>query len=52
MAGVDRRAGTKGLAESTDSWGDVEESYEYWAKKLKFRLCRERGDVNCVDPEE
>lgn len=52
MAGVDRRAGTKSLSGSTNSWSDVEEAYQYWAKKLKYRLCRERGEMGCIKPEE
>ena len=52
MAGVDRRAGTKSLSGSTNSWSDVEEAYQYWAKKLKYRLCRERGEMGCIEPEE
>ena len=52
MAGVDRRAGTKSLSGATNSWSDVEEAYQYWAKRLKYRLCRERGDMNCMKPEQ
>ena len=52
MAGVDRRAGTKSLSGTTNSWNDVEQAYQYWAKRLQYRLCRERGDMNCIEPEE
>ena len=52
MAGVDRRAGTKSLSGVSNSWSDVEEAYQYWAKKLRYRLCRERGEMGCVEPEE
>lgn len=51
-AAVDRRAGTKSLKGSTHSWNDVEEAYQYWVKKLKYRLCLERGKTSCVEPKE
>ena len=50
-AGVDRRAGTKNLSGMTNSWNDVEESYQYWADKLKWRLCLLRGGSNCKGPK-
>ncbi|UCE64249.1 MAG: DUF3313 domain-containing protein [Nitrospirota bacterium] len=50
---VDRRVGNKNLeAESFDTWGDVNEILEYWAKQARFRLCEARGGSNCVPPEE
>lgn len=52
MAVIDRRGGTKSLSGAFDSWSDVEESYQYWAKKLRYRLCRERGEMGCIEPEE
>ena len=51
-AGVDRRAGTKNPVGSTNEWNDVEEAYQYWADRFRYRLCQERGDKNCVEPEE
>lgn len=49
---VDRRVGGKTLdAESFDSWGDVYQTLEFWAKQARFRLCRERGEAECVPPE-
>jgi len=52
MAVIDRRGGTKSLSSAFDSWSDVEESYQYWAKKLRYRLCRERGEMGCIEPKE
>jgi len=51
-AAVDRRVGGKALrGEVTDSWGDVDEAFAYWARQLRYRLCTERGDADCVPPE-
>ena len=49
---MDRRVGGKKLeAEAFDTWGDVNEILEYWAKLSKFRLCEARAGKNCVQPE-
>jgi len=51
-AAVDRRVGGKTLeAEAFDTWGDVNEILEYWAKQARFRLCEARDGANCVHPE-
>ncbi len=50
---VDKHGGGKGLARATENtWADVEHAYDYWANKLKYRLCQARGGVNCVAPAE
>ncbi len=51
-AGIDRRAGTKDLSGMTNEWNDVERAYQYWADRFRYRLCKERGGSNCVEPEE
>jgi hypothetical protein len=51
-AAVDRRVGGKSLAGSTDSWADVETAFKYWAQRLRYRLCTERGAADCVLPGE
>lgn len=51
-AGVDRRAGTKSVAGATNKWGDVLAAYQYWAEKLRWRLCMSRGETNCPEPKE
>jgi len=43
-AGVDRRAGTKALGDSTfDSWGDVREAFNAWSKQFSKNLAKRRG---------
>lgn len=49
-AAVDRRGGTKSLGGVTDSWNDVEQAFRYWAEKIRWRLCRNRGGADCVAP--
>ena len=42
-AGVDRRAGTKALGDSTfDSWGDVREAFKKWVVQLSKNLAKAR----------
>lgn len=50
-AAVDRRGGTKNLSGLTNSWNDVEESFRYWAEKVRWRACLLRGGENCVEPK-
>jgi hypothetical protein len=50
-AAVDRRGGTKNLSGLTNSWNDVEESFRYWAEKVRWRACLLRGGENCIEPE-
>lgn len=52
LEAVDRRAGTKNLSGVTSEWNDVERAYVFWAEKLRWRLCTQRGEENCVEPEE
>jgi hypothetical protein len=48
---VDRRGGTKSLSGVTNSWNDVEEAYRFWAEKVRYRLCQNRGGQKCVEPK-
>lgn len=48
---VDRRAGGKTLEGSLNSWDDVEQSFKFWAERLGYRICQERGSKYCVAPE-
>ncbi|MGI9510940.1 MAG: DUF3313 domain-containing protein [Geminicoccaceae bacterium] len=50
-AAADRRVGGKSIGGAVDSWDDVQESFEYWAEQLRYRLCTDRGASNCVPPE-
>ena len=50
--GVDKRGGGKGLARAVEgTWADIDHAYDYWAQKLKWRLCQMRGGSNCVEPK-
>lgn len=49
-AAVDRRGGAKSLSGVTSEWNDVEESFEYWASMLRYRLCLWRGQRSCAEP--
>ncbi|MGH7180385.1 MAG: DUF3313 domain-containing protein, partial [Nitrospiraceae bacterium] len=51
VAAVDRRGGTKSIGGSWSSWNDVEESYRFWAEKMRYRACQFRGGMNCVEPK-
>jgi hypothetical protein len=52
-AAVDRRAGGKRLRGSLDTWNDVQEAFDYWAKRLRARLWDLRGDeVRRVRPAD
>ncbi len=50
-AAVDRRGGAKSLSGSTAKWSDVEDSFQYWASTLRYRLCQWRGERSCVKPK-
>ena len=52
IAAIDRRAGTKSISGSTNEWGDIEDAYQYWADKVRWRLCQLRKGSNCVEPKE
>ena len=49
-AAADRRVGGKSIGGAVDSWDDVQESFQYWAQQLRYRLCIDRGASNCVRP--
>jgi G:T-mismatch repair DNA endonuclease (very short patch repair protein) len=50
FAAIDRRVGGKEIDGMTDSWDDVKKAFTFWAEKLAFRLCKERGSNLCVNP--
>ncbi len=52
FAAIDRRVGGKEIDGMTDSWDDVKKAFTFWAEKLAFRLCKERGGPVCVNPGE
>ncbi len=52
-AAVDRRVGAKRLDQaSLKSWGDIEQIIKFWVEKFSYRLCKGRGEKNCVLPQE
>ncbi|NKB80541.1 MAG: DUF3313 family protein [Nitrospirales bacterium] len=52
LAAVDRRAGSKSIGGSLNTWNDVEETYQHWAYQTRYRLCKLRGESNCIKPED
>jgi Protein of unknown function (DUF3313). len=52
-ASADRRVGKRHLdSHSFDSWDDVHKALTFWTEQIRFRLCQERGALNCVPPKE
>lgn len=51
-AGIDRRMGGKKLGKGTGFWRDAENIFDYWAAKIRWRLCHQRKGKNCQAPEE
>ena len=49
-AAMDKRVGGKTI-KNFDSWSDVKAAIDHWAKLIVFRLCRLRGDPDCILPE-
>jgi hypothetical protein len=49
-AAVDRRVGGKDPGGMFDSWHNADAAMKYWAKRVRFVLCTERGRANCVKP--
>ena len=49
-AAVDRH-GEATLLGLTFEWSDVEESFQFWATTLRYRLCQWRGEHTCTKPE-
>ena len=51
-ASADRRVGKRHLdSGSFDSWDDVHKTLAFWAEKVRFRLCKERGEPSCIPPK-
>lgn len=50
-AGIDRRAGSKKLRKGFGYWADVENIMDYWAAKIRWRLCTQRKGTDCQLPE-
>jgi hypothetical protein len=51
-ATADRRVGTKRLDfDSFNSWDDAHKTLEYWAEKVRYRLCQQREITQCIEPK-
>lgn len=42
----------KTLSKGIDSWADVDAAFDYWAQKLRYRLCQESGRGGCAAPAQ
>ena len=53
FAGIDRRVGGQNLfnKEAFNSWGDVQNSLEYWTEQSAYHLCAARQASNCSRPK-
>ena len=53
FAGIDRRVGGQNLfdKEAFNSWGDVQNSLEYWTEQSAYHLCVARRASNCARPK-
>ena len=47
---VDSRVGTKNPTAVWDKWEDVDAAFTYWANRMGYKLCTERGATDCVAP--
>ena len=51
-AAVDREVGNKYTTKAFNSWGDVDEAMKFWARQVRFRLCRYMRDgAGCLPPK-
>ena len=53
FTGTDRRVGGQNLfnREVFNSWGDVQNSFEYWTEQSTYQLCLARRGTSCVQPK-
>lgn len=50
-AAVDRQVGNKNPSTMFNIWANANSGLEYWAKKLTYALCEEKGIKDCVNPD-
>jgi len=50
-AGADRREGGGSIGGVTNSWNDVQQTLDYFAKRARYNLCRGQRRENCQMPE-
>lgn len=49
-AALDKRVGGKAPKGITDTWYNADEALKYWAKKVRYVMCTERGGTDCAKP--
>jgi len=49
-AAIDRRVGGKDPKGIIDTWYNADQALQYWAKRVRYVMCTERGGANCVMP--
>jgi len=49
-AAADSRVGGKSFSGMFTSWDDANHAMEFWAMKLRYALCMERGGTTCEKP--
>jgi hypothetical protein len=49
-AALDKRVGGKDVKGIYDTWYNADSALQYWAQRVSFMLCTERGGSDCVKP--
>jgi hypothetical protein len=49
-AALDRRVGGKNPEGIVDTWYNADQALQYWAKKVRYVMCTQRGGSDCVKP--
>lgn len=49
-AALDSRVGGKNPKGIFDTWYNADQALQYWAKRVSYVLCTERGGANCIKP--
>lgn len=49
-AAIDRRVGGKDVKGVWDTWHNADAALEFWAKRLSYGLCTQRGGTDCTAP--
>jgi len=49
-AALDHRVGDKTPQSIIDTWYNADEALKYWSKRVRFVMCKARGDADCVKP--
>lgn len=50
-AAIDRRVGGRSVKGTFLLWEDANAGMEYWAKRMRYVLCEQRGKGACVNPD-